>query len=134
VTRLTGDAIAERAFSQIGTPFRLHGRTPGVALDCVGLVAFAINANNVISNYSLTGVKLITILSHLDSCDLGITSDDSTFRQGDVAVVSCSPQQFHLMLRAANGWVHSHAGLRKVVHTPGISPWPIVALRRIIGD
>lgn len=134
MTRPTGDAIAERAFSQIGTPFRLHGRTPGVALDCVGLVAFAINANNVVSDYSLKGVNSTKILSHLDGFDLDILGDYFTFRDGDIAVVTCSPQQFHLMVRAANGWVHSHAGLRKVVHTPGISPWPIVALRRIIGD
>jgi murein DD-endopeptidase / murein LD-carboxypeptidase len=134
VTRPTGDAIAERAFSQIGTPFRLHGRMPGVALDCVGLVAYAINANNVVRDYSLKGVKFLTMLSYLDNCDLDIVGDYSTVCDGDVAVVACSPQQFHLMVRAANGWVHSHAGLRKVVHTPGISPWPIVALRRIIGD
>ncbi|MEQ1538549.1 MAG: hypothetical protein ABL928_06455, partial [Sphingorhabdus sp.] len=93
MTRPTGDAIAERAFSQIGTPFRLHGRMPGVALDCVGLVAYAINANNVVRDYSLKGVKFLTILSHLDNCDLDIVGDYSTVCDGDVAVVTCSPQQ-----------------------------------------
>jgi hypothetical protein len=85
-------------------------------------------------DYSLKGVKISTILSHLDNRDLKAVNDFSCLRQGDVAVVTCSPQQFHLMVRAAKGWVHSHAGLRKVVHTPGMSPWPIVALRRMIGD
>jgi cell wall-associated NlpC family hydrolase len=129
-----GAVIAERALSQIGTPFRLHGRTPGVALDCVGLVAYAISANNVAGDYSRKGVKISTILSHLDNRDLKAVNDFSCLRQGDVAVVACSPRQFHLMVRAENGWVHSHAGLRKVVHTPGASPWPIAALRRMIGD
>lgn len=131
---LTGDAIAERAMAQIGTNFRLHGRTPRVALDCVGLVAYAIDAGEVVRDYSLKGVKLESIFSYMDNIGLLSLSGSARICEGDVAIVACSPQQFHLMVRAADGWVHSHAGLRKVVHTPGASPWPIVAVRRMIGD
>ena len=120
--------------AQIGTPFRLHGRTPGVALDCVGLVAFAIDAKVVSTTYSLKGAKLPFILSYMDNIGLRSFDTSASVRNGDVAIAACSPQQFHLMVRAADGWVHSHAGLRKVVHTPGASPWPIVAVRRMIGD
>ena len=134
MTPVTGEAIAARALAQIGTPFRLHGRTPDVALDCVGLVAFAIGTGDIVRNYSLKGVKLNFILSYMDSIGLLPLAKSTHLSDGDVAIVSCSPQQFHLMIRAAGGWVHSHAGLRKVVHTPGASPWPIVALRRMIGD
>ncbi len=130
----TGDAIAARALAQIGTPFRLHGRTPGVALDCVGLVAHAVGARDVLSSYSLKGVKLEFILSYMDIVGLPPTILSTRFLDGDIAIVACSPRQFHLMIRADDGWVHSHAGLRKVVHTPGASPWPIVAIRRMIGD
>ena len=45
-----GDA-AERALAQIGTPFRLHGRTAGVALDCVGLAAHAVAIPNPPNRY-----------------------------------------------------------------------------------
>ena len=132
--QLTGDAIAVRAMTQIGTPFRVHGRTPDIALDCVGLVAFAIGAGGVIKDYSLQGVKLEFILSYMDSIGLCFLDRATRICDGDVAIAACSAQQFHLMIRAADGWVHSHAGLRKVVHTPGASPWPIVAMRRMIGD
>lgn len=128
------DEIASRAMAQIGTSFRLHGRTPNVALDCVGLVSHAIGASEVINNYSLRGAKLSFILSYMDSIGLLQPKHSGCVRDGDVAIVACSPPQFHLMVRAADGWVHSHAGLRKVVHTPGASPWPIVAVRRMIGD
>jgi hypothetical protein len=128
--RMTGDAIAARAMAQIGTPFRLHGRTPRVALDCVGLVAHAIGAHDVIIDYSLRGAKLPEILSYMDKSGLRLVGDLTDVRGGDVAIVACTPRQFHLMVCAMDGWVHSHAGLRKVVHTPGASPWPIVALRR----
>jgi murein DD-endopeptidase / murein LD-carboxypeptidase len=129
-----GEAIAARAMTQIGTPFRLHGRTPGVALDCVGLAAYAIGAGKVVRGYSLKGMKLNFILSYMDSIGLHSLARSTRICDGDIAIAACSPQQFHLMVRAANGWVHSHAGLRKVVHTPGITPWPIVAMRRMIGD
>ena len=131
---VSGEAIAARAMTQIGTPFRLHGRTPGVALDCVGLVAYAIGADEVVRDYSLKGVKLDFILFYMDSIGLNPLAQSTRICDGDIAIVACSPTQFHLMVRAANGWVHSHAGLRKVVHTPGASPWPIVAVRRMIGD
>ena len=135
---LAGEEIADRALSQIGTAFRLHGRTPNVALDCVGLVAHAIDAENVVMTYSLKGINLVSILSYMDSIRLLSPPRSSRIcgriREGDIAIVACSLQQFHLMVRAADGWVHSHAALRKVVHTPGGSPWPIVAVRRMIGD
>ena len=131
---MAGDEIAARAMSQIGTPFRLHGRTPSVAFDCVGLVSFAIAAKDVATTYSLKGAKLSDILSYMDSFGMQSSSTLACACSGDVAIVACSPRQFHLMVRAADGWVHSHAGLRKVVHTPGASPWPIVAVRRMIGD
>ena len=131
---VSGEAIAARAMTQIGTPFRLHGRTPDVALDCVGLVAYAIGAGEVIRDYSLKGTKIDFILSYMDSVGLHSLTPSTRICDGDIAIAVCSPSQFHLMVRAADGWVHSHAGLRKVVHTPGASPWPIVAVRRMIGD
>ena len=132
--QLEAKEIAARAMDQINTPFRIHGRTPGVALDCVGLVAYAINAKNILKNYSLKGITLTTILSYMDKSGLRRPKHMGRICEGDVAIVACTPQQFHLMIHAASGWVHSHAGLRKVVHTPGESPWPIMAVYRMIGE
>lgn len=133
MTLVVGDGIAARAMTQLGTPFRLHGRTPGVALDCVGLAAYAVNAKHTPADYSQKGVKLTDILSYMDSIGLYSGRDATDIRSGDVSIVICAPRQFHLMIRAADGWVHGHAGLRKVVHTPGASAWPIVAVRRMNG-
>lgn len=126
--------IAQRALAQLGTPFRLHGRVPNVALDCVGLVAVATGTRAPTSDYSLRGTKLGTIKSYMDGLGWRSLACDSKPADGDIATVTCASDQPHLMVRADKGWVHSHAGLRKVVHTPDPSPWPIMALRRPSGD
>jgi murein DD-endopeptidase / murein LD-carboxypeptidase len=128
-----GELAAAKALRAIGTPFRLHGRQPGIAFDCVGLVSHAIGLSDVPSRYSLKGEYCESIKTYLDSCFASKPSPDAAPINGDVAVVRCSPAQSHLMIRAGNGWVHAHAGLRRVVHTPDPSPWPIIALWRIEG-
>jgi hypothetical protein len=51
-------------------------------------------------------------------------------QSGDIALVACADRQFHLMIAAQDGWLHSHAGLGKVVHMVGLSPWPIAGMWR----
>lgn len=127
------DAVAARAMSQIGTPFRLRGRTAGVALDCVGLVAHALDVAEPPNFYSLKGTKIGFIKSCMDNLGLCRIDTSIPIQTGDIAVVECTEGQFHLMIAAADGWVHSHAGLQKVVHTPGQNPWPIIAYWRVKG-
>jgi murein DD-endopeptidase / murein LD-carboxypeptidase len=131
---MAGDTAAARALQQVGTPFRVHGRQPRLALDCVGLAAYALQLRDVPSDYSLKGSYLDTINSCLQSVAATRISTAFTPRNGDVALVQCAPRQHHLMIQAAYGWVHAHAGLRRVVHMPGASPWPIIALWRICGE
>jgi hypothetical protein len=38
--------------------------------------------------------------------------------------------QVHLAVRTGEGFVHAHAGIRRVVETPGIPEWPLVAVYR----
>jgi hypothetical protein len=52
---------------------------------------------------------------------------------GDIALVAPSPSQLHLVVCAQQGWVHAHAGLRRVVHTPVTFDWPMIAHWRLIG-
>jgi murein DD-endopeptidase / murein LD-carboxypeptidase len=128
---MTGGQIAKRALAEIGTEFRIYGRTSGVALDCAGLVAMAIGAPDVRTDYSLKGNYQAEIESYFSNHGFWPVNDE--LQTGDIALTQCSPSQCHLMICAANGWVHAHAGLGRVVHTPGPSPWPIMAVWRAIG-
>jgi murein DD-endopeptidase / murein LD-carboxypeptidase len=116
----------------VGTPFRLYGRKTGVALDCVGLVLHAINLPHFVANYGLKGDYLELLRSIANQN--GFMSLAVACHNGDIAMAECGSRQQHLMVRASNGWVHAHAGLRRVVHTPGPSPWPIIAVWRSPGD
>jgi murein DD-endopeptidase / murein LD-carboxypeptidase len=131
---MAGDMVAALALQQVGTAFRVHGRQPGLALDCVGLTAHALQLRNVPADYSLKGCYLEIISGCLDGVAGQQISTDTVPCAGDVALVQCAPRHHHLMIHAAYGWVHAHAGLRRVVHMPGASPWPIIALWRICGE
>jgi hypothetical protein len=52
-------------------------------------------------------------------------------RAGDVALVRPGPMQLHLMIACPGGFVHAHAGLRRVVEMPGGSPWPLLSWWRV---
>lgn len=130
---MTADDVAARALRHVGTPFRLFGRDPDFALDCVGLVALCINAKGD-WQYGLKGDYLVTVDPVLQAQKFRARSTDEAPRNGDVALVQCAPHQQHLMVRANNGWVHAHAGLGRVVHMPGMSPWPLITLWRLAGE
>jgi hypothetical protein len=125
---MTSEAIARRALQAVGTPFRLYGRKAGVALDCVGLVLHSTGLPDPSARYWLKG-DYLDILRHLTNQN-GFMQRRFPSRDGDILLVDCGLSQQHLMVRASNGWVHAHAGLRRVVHTPGPSPWPIIAAWR----
>lgn len=128
---LDGEAIAARAITQIGTPFRLRGRTPAIALDCVGLVAYALDVSDPPCQYSLKGTKIGYINSYMDNLHFQCIRESAIGLPGDIVLVRCADWQFHLMVAVQGGWVHSYAGLQKVVHTPGNSPWPIINRWRV---
>jgi len=51
-------------------------------------------------------------------------------RPGDLMLMNVSSEQLHLGVRTRCGFVHAHAGLRRVVETPGMPEWPIAAVYR----
>jgi hypothetical protein len=51
-------------------------------------------------------------------------------RPGDVMLMSLGPQRMHLGVRTDAGFVHAHAGIRRVVETPGVPEWRLVAAYR----
>lgn len=125
---MTPDAIARRALHAVGTPFRLFGRKVEVALDCVGLVLYAADMSEPAARYALKGDYLETLKSAANQN--GFKAERYPDHNGDIVLANCGLRQQHLMIRAPGGWVHAHAGLGRVVHTPGPLPWPLIAAWR----
>jgi murein DD-endopeptidase / murein LD-carboxypeptidase len=121
-------AIAERALEQVGTPFRLFGRTAGLALDCVGLVLIALGSHSPIGagqlRYSLRGDQLQKARDCFSHSDFSELCPTEAPQPGDLALVPPGPSQLHFMIGVSGGWVHADAGLGRTVLRPGALPWP----------
>jgi cell wall-associated NlpC family hydrolase len=121
--------FAERARALIGTPFRLQGRSREGA-DCIGvaILAFDIPDESFRRNYRLRGDhagearhQLQRFFRHVPATQL---------RSGDLMLMQVSSDQLHLGVRTGRGFVHAHAGLRRVVETPGVPDWPVLGVYR----
>jgi murein DD-endopeptidase / murein LD-carboxypeptidase len=124
-------AIVARARSLIGARFRPQGRKPEQGLDCLGVVMIAADVarDRVPDDYRLDGGDPDELHGGLDACGfarLGVEEAGS----GDVLLVSSAPTQIHAVVLTADGFVHAHAGLRRVVETPGAVPWPVISAWR----
>jgi murein DD-endopeptidase / murein LD-carboxypeptidase len=130
-------AIAQRALAEVGTPYRLHGRMAGVSLDCVGLIALALGPHlkgqTIPSGYALRGNYQDDVCKFFQTLPLSKFAPDSAYLAGDIIAIAPSPQQMHLAICAGDGWVHAHAGLRRVVHSPVLGD-PISCRWRLIGE
>jgi hypothetical protein len=51
-------------------------------------------------------------------------------RAGDVMLFAAGESQLHFGVRTDGGFVHAHAGLRRVVETPGFPEWPLLSAYR----
>ena len=120
---------AERARALVGTRFRPQGRS-GLGLDCVGLIleTFAIPVTEVRRNYGLRGDQRIEIQQELRRYFTLLRNKDA--RAGDVMLLQAGVEQFHLAVRTMAGFVHAHAGIGRVVETPGEPQWPLLAAYR----
>jgi murein DD-endopeptidase / murein LD-carboxypeptidase len=127
--RKKGERVAARALQQLDVPFRLHAALPGTALDCVGLVAHAAKIPGEFE-YQLRGDFIVQISARLKSSGYRLVKDVSAFLPGDIVLAQTATRQQHLMIFSANGtadgFVHAHAGLGRVVLMPLPSPWPII--------
>lgn len=126
-------AIVAAARMCVGTRFRLHGRTPGLALDCVGVVMVAAAAVPLIlpilPAYRLGGTlpDITAILT-----DLGATVTGSA-AAGDILVIAPASGQRHFGIVTPSGLVHAHAGLGRVVEGPIDPAWQLVQAWRLPG-
>jgi murein DD-endopeptidase / murein LD-carboxypeptidase len=119
----------ERARALVGTRFRLQGRGPE-GLDCVGVAVAAFNlpTEAIRRDYRLRGDHELEVRSFL-ARDFRRVSK-SQMRPGDLMLMRVSNDQLHLGVRTAAGFVHAHAGLRRVVETPGMPEWPLLGTYR----
>jgi cell wall-associated NlpC family hydrolase len=127
VTEL-GLAFAVAAEGFIGAPFRFRGRDPRTGIDCVGLVAAALEAlGERAPSVPTYAMRQRDFAAQLDSAaDAGFAEVTGDPRAGDLLLLRPGPAQVHLaVVGAGGGLVHAHAGLGKVVLTPPPAPWPI---------
>lgn len=120
---------AARARALVGTPFRLQGRGVG-GVDCVGVAVatFGLVAEAVRSNYHMRGDHEAEVRAFLAHDFRRVRG--SQLRPGDLMLMRVASDQLHLGVRTAAGFVHAHAGLRRVVETPGLPDWPILSIFR----
>lgn len=133
MTDITG-AFAAHAEALIGTPFRLGGRDPEFGLDCVGLVACALEKAGK-STPPMPQYRLRNTDYAFAPClwaKAGFQRVPNPIQRGDLILVKPGPGQRHLMIALdANCFVHAHAHLRRVVAFHGSIPWRIVAILRL---
>ncbi|MFK4874358.1 hypothetical protein [Novosphingobium sp. ZW T3_23] len=133
---MTGEDLAASARALVGAPFRLNGRDPSIGLDCLGVVAAAMQATALVPN----GYRLRSL--RCDDADaiagkLGLLPDPnpvqpSPVAPGDVLMFRPGPCQHHLAIAVDRAnIVHAHAGLRRVVLGPIPANWPMLACWRL---
>jgi hypothetical protein len=120
---------AARARALVGARFRPQGRRED-GLDCVGVIlaTFDIAADQVRRDYRLRGNGMDEVRQQLDRQFRRVPG--TQLRAGDVMLLTAGEGQPHLAVRTAEGFVHAHAGVRRVVETPGEPQWPLVGVYR----
>ncbi|WP_225207801.1 peptidoglycan endopeptidase [Novosphingobium huizhouense] len=122
--------LARAALDLVGVRYRLHGRDRDAGVDCVGLVALAMRE----AGYRAappTGYRL----RHADTDALARIARQHGFIEvpgnGDLVLALPNPVQPHLLVRTDQGFVHAHAGLRRVTLLAGDLPWPVAGEWRL---
>lgn len=132
------NAIADRALREVGTPFRLHGRQSGIALDCVGLVAVAvgpyITGLPVPTGYRFRGHYTNRVTEFFGSLPFENVELSISFVPGDILLAEPCPGQLHFAVHSNTGWVHAHAGLKRVICAPLSSEIRPLLRWRLIGE
>ena len=121
--------FADRARALVGIPFRPQGRELH-ALDCVGLVlrTFDLPTDDVRRDYRLRGDHRAELARELKQHFRRLRKAEA--RSGDVLLMAVRDDQMHLGIRTQQGFVHAHAGIGRVVETPGLPQWPVIGAYR----
>lgn len=124
--------IVDRARATVGSRFRLHGRDPALGLDCVGLVAVALErTRDVPAGYGLRSGDVAGVEALLAGAGLRPVQ---VAEPGDVLLLMAGPGQLHLAIQCGRSIVHADAMLRRVVERPGPIPFPLIGAWRMGED
>ncbi len=131
-------AIADRAQEAMGLRFRLHGRSINNGLDCVGLVAHAIQpmiaAAEIPRHYTLRFDDINVPIAFFEALDFERLESEQGYLIGDIALIAPAAQQLHFIIIAQDGFIHAHSGLRKIVKTNYPILSPVKAVWRYAGE
>lgn len=111
----------------VGTRFRPQGRGPD-GLDCVGVIVATFGLSGVRHDYRLRGDHRQAVEQALGRHFRRVPR--TQMRTGDVMLLEAAADQLHLAVRTEAGFVHAHAGIRRVVETPGLPAWPLLGVYR----
>ncbi|MDQ4088503.1 MAG: C40 family peptidase [Pseudomonadota bacterium] len=125
---MTGEEVVRRARALIGVRFRPQGRSRDTGVDCIGLVAVALEREDVRQDYRLRGGCQAELERGLEAS--GMRQADG-LAAGCVVVMRPGPEQLHLGIWSGSGLIHADAGLGRVVERPGAPPWPVLGRWRM---
>jgi hypothetical protein len=121
----------------VGAPFRLHGRSPEIGLDCVGVVAACLFD----AGYRFETPTDYRICGDFEARALAFFADprfqnvgDGSWVAGDILLLRPGPRHIHFAVLAQGGAVHAHVGLGRVVFTPLPMTYDKIAQWRFQGD
>ena len=129
-------AFAAAAEGLCGVPFRLHGRDLATGLDCVGLVAAALQRCgqevDPPEGYVLRALSVAPLLGFAARNGLAAFDPLAPGQPGDLLLLRLSAIQAHLaIVLDHHRFVHAHAGLGKVVIGEGALPGRTIARWRL---
>jgi hypothetical protein len=116
-----GDRLASAARLFLGTPFKLHGRQPGIGLDCVGLLLASLDAIGIKAEgpkgYALRNRSVTHWFAAASKA--GLIEVTAPVEPGDVLLITTGPSQVHVLIAENEAkTIHAHAGLGRVVSEP----------------
>jgi lipoprotein Spr len=119
-----GEKIVAAARTLVGTPFRLHGRSPSSGVDCVGLALLSVRTAGVHVEepppYRLHAGPTPPVERWMREAGFVAAHGGGA---GDIVLVRISALQPHLVIDAGDGVIHAHAGLGRVVIMPMPAEW-----------
>lgn len=131
-----GERIAEAARATIGTRFRLHGRGGAHGIDCIGLAATALRAAGIDApvprGYWIGDDRVAAVAEGLREAGLVEIDCGAVPVAGDIVVARSGARQLHLAVATGGGLIHADAVIGRVVERPGVPPWPVIALWRVV--
>lgn len=116
-----GSAFFKKARDFLGVPFRPQGRDPLVGLDCVGLtmLVFDIPVQKIPFRYRISQRQCMNaIVEQLGKYFDEVAKVDSV--SGDLLLIEVGEGRAHFAVRGAGSHIHAHAGLSRIVESPGM--------------